>query len=193
LFSPCLHISEAEERQLQQSLCRCFEQWGLPKSIKVDNGQPFGDPQRCSVPVLGLWLIGLGIQVIWNRPATPKDNAKVERMQATSSRWVEIEQCVSCTELQSRLDKAARVQTEQYPLRRMSNKSRKELYPALYSNSRTWSSTALSWAESNSISVARWSLPVKSAKGALLTSMHKVFTLVFDIKTAMPICIMILR
>src|SRR3954469_2189730 len=142
LFSPCLHISEAEERQLQQTLCRCFEQWGLPKSIKVDNGQPFGDPQRCSVPVLGLWLIGLGIQVIWNRPATPKDNAKVERMQATSSRWVEIEQCVSCTELQSRLDKAARVQTEQYPLRRMSNKSRKELYPALYSNSRTWSSTA---------------------------------------------------
>lgn len=142
LFSPCLHISEADERQLQQALCHCFEQWGLPKSIKVDNGQPFGDPQRCSVPVLGLWLIGLGIQVIWNRPATPKDNAKVERMQATSSRWVEIEQCDSCTELQNRLDKAARVQTEQYPLRRMSNKSRKELYPALYSNSRTWSSTA---------------------------------------------------
>src|SRR3954454_1255331 len=63
-------------------------------------------------------------------------------MQATSSRWAEVEQCNSCTELQSRLDKAAKVQTEQYPLRRMSNKSRKDLYPALYSNSRTWSSNA---------------------------------------------------
>jgi len=142
LFSPCLHISEADEGQLQQALCRCFEQWGLPKHIKVDNGKPLGDPQRSSVPVLALWLIALGIQVIWNHPRSPKENAKVERMQATSSRWVEIEQCGSCTELQSRLDKAARVQTEQYPLRRMSNKSRKELYPALYSNSRTWSSTA---------------------------------------------------
>jgi hypothetical protein len=142
LFSPCLHISEADERQLQQSLCHCFEQWGLPKHIKVDNGKPLGDPQRSSVPALALWLIALGIQVIWNRPRSPKDNPKVERMQATSSRWAEIEQCNSCTELQSRLDKAARVQTEQYPLRRMGNKNRKELYPALYNNSRTWSSNA---------------------------------------------------
>jgi hypothetical protein len=43
-------------------------------------------------------------------------------------------------QLQNRLDKAATLQTENYPLRRMGNKSRKELYPALYTNSRTFSS-----------------------------------------------------
>lgn len=142
LFSPCYHISEADQRQIQQAMCHCFEQWGLPRRIKVDNGKPLGDPQRSSVPVLALWLIALGIQVIWNRPRSPKDNAKVERMQATSSRWVEIEQCNSCTELQSRLDTAASIQTQHFPLRRMSNKSRKELYPALYSNDRVYNASS---------------------------------------------------
>jgi transposase InsO family protein len=119
---------------MQQS----FEQWGLPKCIRVDNGKPFGDPQRCSIPELALWLTGLGIEVIWNRPRTPKDNAKVERMQATTSRWTEVEQCYSCTELQTKLDKAATVQREQYQVRRLGCKSRKELYPELWTNCRAY-------------------------------------------------------
>jgi hypothetical protein len=138
LFSPCPNISEADEQQLQQAVCRCFEQWGLPKSIRVDNGRPFGDPQRSSVPVLALWLTGLGIEVIWNRPRCPRDNATVERMQATSSRWAEVEQCSNCAQLQYRLDQVAKVQREQYQVRRMGQKSRKELYPAVWSNTRVY-------------------------------------------------------
>lgn len=122
---------------MQQS----FEQWGLPHHIRVDNGKPFGDPQRCSIPELALWLIGLGIEVIWNRPRTPKDNAKVERMQATTSRWTEVEQCYSCSELQAKLDKAAVIQREHYQLRRSGQKSRQELYPELWSNSIKYSQT----------------------------------------------------
>lgn len=112
-----------------------FEQWGLPRYIRVDNGRPFGDPQRCSIPELALWLTGLGIEVVWNRPRSPKDNAKVERMQSTTSRWTEVEQCDNCTELQTKLDRAASVQRECYPLRRLDLKSRKELYPELWNNS----------------------------------------------------------
>ena len=115
-----------------------FEQWGLPGSIRVDNGKPFGDPQRCSIPELALWLTGLGIGVIWNRPRTPRDNAKVERMQATNSRWTEVEQCYSCSELQTKLDRAAVVQREHYQVRRLGRKSRKELYPELWTNNRTY-------------------------------------------------------
>src|SRR3954468_7857520 len=86
-FSPHYHISEVQVSTVQQMMEQSFEQWGLPTHIRVDNGKPFGDPQRCSIPELALWLTGLGIEVIWNRPRTPKDNAKVERMQATTSRW----------------------------------------------------------------------------------------------------------
>jgi hypothetical protein len=120
---------------VQQMMQQSFEQWGLPHHIRVDNGKPFGDPQRCSIPELALWLTGLGIEVIWNRPRTPKDNARVERMQATTSRWTEAEQCYSCSELQAKLDRAATIQREQYQLRRLGQKNRKELYPDLWTNS----------------------------------------------------------
>jgi hypothetical protein len=137
-FSPHYHISEVQVSEIQQLMRQSFEQWGLPTHIRVDNGKPFGDPQRCSIPELALWLTGLGIEVIWNRPRTPKDNAKVERMQATTSRWTEAQQCYSCSELQTKLDRAATIQREQYKVRRLGAKSRKELYPDLWTNSRAY-------------------------------------------------------
>ena len=139
-FFPLYHISEVKVSDMQQTMKQIFEQWGLPRYIRVDNGKPFGDPQRCSIPELGLWLIGLGITVVWNRPRSPKDNATVERMQSTTSRWAEVEQCDSCTVLQQRLDKAGTVQREQYQVRRLGGKSRKELYPELWNNSRIYKS-----------------------------------------------------
>src|SRR4051794_26093841 len=139
-FSPLYHISEVQVTVVRQTMEQIFEQWGLPKYIRVDNGKPFGDPQRCSIPELGLWLIGLGIAVVWNRPRSPKDNATVERMQSTTSRWAEVEQCDNCTALQQRLNKAAIIQREQYQVRRLGCKSRKELYPELWNNSRIYNS-----------------------------------------------------
>jgi len=141
-FSPHYHISEVKVSEVQQLMQQSFEQWGFPHHIRVDNGKPFGDPQRCSIPELALWLTGLGIEMIWNRPRTPKDNAKVERMQATTSRWAEVEQCYSCSELQAKLDKAATVQREQYQVRRLGQKSRKELYPDLWTNTSPQQQTA---------------------------------------------------
>lgn len=141
-FFPHYHINEVNVSAVQQTMQQVFEQWGLPRYIRVDNGKPFGDPQRCSIPALGLWLIGLGIEVVWNRPRSPKDNATVERMQSTTSRWVEVERCAGCAELQTKLDRVAILQREQYQVRRLGNKSRKEVYPELWSNSRTYSAKA---------------------------------------------------
>jgi hypothetical protein len=138
-FFPHYHINEVAVHVVQQTMQQLFEQWGLPRYIRVDNGKPFGDPQRCSIPELALWLIGLGIEVAWNRPRSPKDNAVVERMQSTTSRWTEVEQCSGCTELQTRLDRAAIVQREQYQVRRLGGKNRKELYPQLWNNSSVYS------------------------------------------------------
>jgi hypothetical protein len=50
--------------------------------------------------------------MIWNRPYHPRDNPKVERMQRTISRWVEIEKCATSTNLQTSLDEAAHIQRE---------------------------------------------------------------------------------
>lgn len=62
-----------------------FEQWGLPQAIKIDNGRPLGDPKRLQIPMLPLWLVGYGIEPIWNRAAQPTNNANVERAQATTA------------------------------------------------------------------------------------------------------------
>ena len=128
-----------EGSRLQAALVHTFEQWGLPRCIKADNGAPLGDPQRMSVPVLALWLIGVGIEMVWSRPRTPRDNATVERMQATTSRWVEVEKCSSCQELQQKLDEAAVLQREKYPVKRLKAQSRKQVYPELWTNNRGYS------------------------------------------------------
>jgi hypothetical protein len=138
LFFPHFHINEVPVRRLQQALIRCFKHWGRPRSIKVDNGKPFGDPQRTSVPELALWLIALGIKVIWNPPRSPRKNAKVERMQATTAAWAEIPHCSSCQSLQRALDQAALIQREQYKARRLGGKSRKQVYPSLWTNRRSY-------------------------------------------------------
>jgi hypothetical protein len=138
LLFPHFHINEVNPRKLQQAMRRCFKRWGLPRSIKVDNGKPFGDPQRTSVPELALWLVGLGVKVKWNPPRSPRSNAKVERMQATTATWAEVTSCWDCRSLQQRLDKAALIQRENYELRRLRGKSRKQLYAALWTNRRSY-------------------------------------------------------
>ncbi len=113
-----------------------FSQWGMPKFIKSDNGEPFGVPTRDVLPIMSLWLAGWGIQHILNRPRRPTDNAKVENNQGTSARWAEVYRCADVSQLQERLDEAARCQREVYKVTRLGNVSRKELFPTLYDNPR---------------------------------------------------------
>ena len=84
-----------------------------------------------------MWLIAYGIPVIWNRPRKPTDNAKVERMQGTSARWVEPEKCNSLDELQKRLNIAA-IQQRQYPTRVCKGKTREETFPQLVTKRKTF-------------------------------------------------------
>jgi hypothetical protein len=59
--------------------------------------------------------MGLGIQVYWNDPGRPQQNAKVERSQGTGKRWAEPHRCASVEQLQRNLDEADHIQRECYP------------------------------------------------------------------------------
>lgn len=137
-FSPLSCINQAALSHIQHGMIECLKQWGLPLNIKVDNGKPFGDPQRSSIPELCLWLSALGVQTIWNRPRQPRDNARVERMQGTTSRWVEVARCNTHEELQHKLDHAAVLQREHYRVKRLGYQSRKERYAQLWNNARRY-------------------------------------------------------
>ena len=142
LFSPRFQLNEVDPKEIQTVLRRCFQRWGLPRAIKVDNGRPLGDMQRSSVPPLALWVIGLGIDMIWNPPRSPRCNAKVERMQATTARWVEVKTCRTYGQLQQKLEQAARLQREHYRPRRLGGKSRRQVYGALWQNTRCYQATS---------------------------------------------------
>jgi hypothetical protein len=52
LFFPYGNISQINSLTVKQALINLFKKWGMPKSIRVDNGKPLGDPQRKLVPLL---------------------------------------------------------------------------------------------------------------------------------------------
>jgi transposase InsO family protein len=105
-----------------------FSRWGQPRCLRVDNGKPWGSWSDLP-PVLALWLIGLGIEVIWNPPRQPQYNGVVERSQGTAKRWSEPKTCMTVAELQQRLDADDRLQRERYPFQK--GRSRWEVFPEL--------------------------------------------------------------
>ena len=138
LFFPKGKINQVSPKEVRQKLIELFQQWGMPLSIRVDNGMPLGDPQRKSIPELSLWILAKNIEVIFNRPRQPTDNAKVERMQQTTKNWAVIDQAENFTDLEQRLSKAIIIQREKFAVSRLQNCTRLEVYPALLTNSRSY-------------------------------------------------------
>jgi hypothetical protein len=99
---------------VQATLRALFEQWGKPQRLRVDNGPPWG-PGSDLPPPLILWVLGLGILPIWNRPARPTDNPKVERANGLVSQWGEPEKCADFAAWEEKLEWVARRQREEYP------------------------------------------------------------------------------
>jgi hypothetical protein len=137
-FSPYKKISEVPLHRVQQELITVFKTHGVPDWIKVDNGRPLGDPQLEIIPPLALWLICLGIKVIWNRPAVPQDNTKVERAQGVMGGWTEYDKCEDTTELQVRLWKEADFYNYSFPIKRKGGKRRIESFPTLAHTGKDW-------------------------------------------------------
>ena len=86
--------------------------------------------------------MSLGIEVIWNRPRRPTDNAKVERMQGVTATWSEPERRGSLEELQQHLDEVAAIQRSRYRCARLHNQTRIERYAALLDSGRDYDAAA---------------------------------------------------
>jgi hypothetical protein len=112
-----------------------FAQWGLPDQIRLDNGFPWGSFSGFP-PDLALWLLGLGIGLVWNRPGHKQGNAVIERAHGVCQRWVDAASCVDAAELQARLDYVTALQRERYPYR--DGCSRLVACPALAAGGRSY-------------------------------------------------------
>lgn len=124
--------------QLREKLIETFERWGKPGAMRVDNGAPFGDPTGMITPSLSLWLMAIDIDMIWNKPRCPQQNARVEKMQDTTARWAEILKAGNLSALQQKLDAALRLQRESYPVERLQGKTRLAAFPSLETSRRPY-------------------------------------------------------
>ena len=135
---PYHRISQVPIVEVRAACVKMFEKWGKAGSFRVDNGEPLGNPKMNSTSALALWLIAMDVDMIWNKPRSPQQNAKVERLQGTSSRWVELPKCANIATLQERLDAEAIIQREKLVVRRLNNQTRLAAYPALATSKRVF-------------------------------------------------------
>ena len=123
-------------QDIQDAMREVFVVWGLPLGLRVDNGYPWGSGGDFP-PEMALWLIGLGITMVWIAPACPQQNGVVERSQDIGKDWFEPQTCADAAELQRRGDELDRRQRERYPYR--DGQSRWEVYQGLHHSGRKYS------------------------------------------------------
>jgi transposase InsO family protein len=81
-FNLCLHSCANQTREtVQKQLRTVFRRYGLPLSILVDNGNPWGG--HSSLTKFALWLLRLGIRILHSRPYHPQTQGKEERFHRT--------------------------------------------------------------------------------------------------------------
>lgn len=83
---------------------RLFAEYGLPGSIRCDNGPPFGSPAAGGLSRLAVWWLKLGIEPHAIRPASPQDNGRHERMHRTLKADTANPPAASLAEQQARFD-----------------------------------------------------------------------------------------
>ncbi len=108
-----------------------FERWGRPQQIQFDHGQPWCSQSSRLPSLFELWLVGLGIEVVWSRPHYPQDNGIVERSHRTTQSWSAPYTCRSLEQLQAHVDAAVQIQRQVYP--NAKGLSRLHRYPQLQS------------------------------------------------------------
>lgn len=79
-FAPCLKAcGDQQSSTVQGHLTTTFQRYGLPEAFFVDNGTPWGDSSGSRWTKLRVWLLKLGVPVIYSRPYHPQGRGKNER------------------------------------------------------------------------------------------------------------------
>jgi transposase InsO family protein len=83
-YAVCLSACADERgKTVQQRLETTFGRYGLPDTVLVDNGSPWGSGPAERWTELGVWLLKLGVDVLHSRPYHPQTRGKNERFHRT--------------------------------------------------------------------------------------------------------------
>jgi putative transposase len=76
----CQAVEGVDERSVRGVMEAAFREYGLPETIRTDNGEPFASVGLGGLSRLSMWWIKLGIQPERIRPGKPQQNGRHERM-----------------------------------------------------------------------------------------------------------------
>lgn len=80
----CVDAHEnTREQEAIEAFYRTFEEHGLPRAIRTDNGVPFSTRSLFGLSKLSLWWLRLGIRLERIEPGKPQQNGAHERMHLT--------------------------------------------------------------------------------------------------------------
>ena len=79
----CNGLPQPNGPQVQRVLERAFREYGLPWTIRSDNGPPFASVGLGSLSALSVWWIKLGIVPERIEPGHPEQNGRLERLHRT--------------------------------------------------------------------------------------------------------------
>lgn len=74
------HLRRPTDRLIGPVVWRVFKRYGLPRALRLDNGQPFGAIGPRGWSRLNIQWLKLGIRLEHGRPGCPQDNAAHEQM-----------------------------------------------------------------------------------------------------------------
>lgn len=84
----CMGLRNTNYEDARKWLEYAFREYGLPKSIRSDNGPPFASTGRSGLTQLSAWFIQLGIQHERIDKGHPEQNGRLERFHRTLKDYI---------------------------------------------------------------------------------------------------------
>lgn len=79
----CELLLEPTGRHVERVMDSAFQEFGLPKAIRSDNGPPFASTGAGGLTELSVWWLRLGIELQRIQPGKPQQNGRQERVHLT--------------------------------------------------------------------------------------------------------------
>jgi len=79
----CQALNSTSVEQAKPVFIRLFQEYGLPKRIRTDNGVPFATNTLARLSKLSAWWVRLGVMPEFIEPGKPQQNGRHERMHRT--------------------------------------------------------------------------------------------------------------
>lgn len=122
-------VSDGRMETVRKVMEKLFEQYGLPRTIRSDNGPPFASVQSpLGLSQLSAWWVSLGINLDRIRPGHPEENGGHERMHRDMAVEVEQEVGGDWAEQQAALELWRKERNEMRPHEALGMKVPAEVY-----------------------------------------------------------------